>query len=446
MIATPPNVPPGTSILSFTVTVLSASLTPSSGSSISLPLDTSGTSLTFDLTKLQSDTALLSNAVSVTPGTYTSLSIGFLNAVVTYCTQTSPGSRGCDPNSTKKISSNLANTVQIIFGTPLILTSGQQTGLAVQVDLANTLTISGQNVTGINFGGTNAVTSYTLPPTASTLPSASALDFLEDLTGNVTSVSGQSITLSTSNGQSFTAATSSSTIYSPNCSVQSISCASQGQVASIDATLNEDGSISILEFDPLATSTGDWVEGVVAEVPTSSTAFRLVANTMVLSSSSSLISGKLNLADNVQVTLSNAQGFTVDGKGLTVPVTTFVGNTDATVIIPGQTIAVHVTAFTAAAGNTPANVTADMVMLRFTRVAASAAAVTSPTLSSQNLPPYFGLSALALVQTSTGSPNTYYDGVATLGGIPIGNTIAMRALYFGPTAATPFSAAKIRVP
>jgi hypothetical protein len=113
-------------------------------------------------------------------------------------------------------------------------------------------------------------------------------------------------------------------------------------------------------------------------------------------------------------------------------------------LVPGQTVAAHITGFTPAS-NPPA-ATVDTLILRFTRVTGTIGAATSPTFSIQSLPALFGLSSPELVQLSTGSPSTNYDGVTGGTGLTAGETVSIRALYFGSVSATPFSAAKVRVP
>jgi hypothetical protein len=225
------------------------------------------------------------------------------------------------------------------------------------------------------------------------------------------------------------------------------SCAAQGHVASIDTVLLSEGTFALTQYDPLATSTGDWIEGVVTTAPSSSTQFQLMANDLVVSSSGGLIGPSVGTLEGapVNVTLVNPKVFTVDTKGLTVPATGFGGN-DASILKPGQTVAVHVTRFTAASGTTLVAANADNLILRFTRVAGSVSVVSAPTFSIQSLPPLFAITVPVVVQLSTGSPSTNYDGVTNATNLSTGQTASIRALYFGTTAATPFSAAKVRVP
>jgi hypothetical protein len=154
----------------------------------------------------------------------------------------------------------------------------------------------------------------------------------------------------------------------------------------------------------------------------------------------------------VNISLVNASAFLVDIQTLTVPVSavaSFESGNDATILQPGQTVAVLLTSFTAASGNVLASANADALELRFSRVSGTVG-TTGPQFQIQNLPSFFGQTTPALVQISAGtgptSQSTNFDGVSS-STLQTGNTVSIRALYFGPVGATtPFSAAKVRVP
>src|SRR6266481_4426345 len=83
--AVPFTPPPGTSTLSFGLTLSSVQLTPSSGSVVNIPLN--AVTYAVDLTRLQSDSAFLGQALANVPaGTYNKVTVGVTSAVVTYCT------------------------------------------------------------------------------------------------------------------------------------------------------------------------------------------------------------------------------------------------------------------------------------------------------------------------------------------------------------------------
>jgi hypothetical protein len=440
--------PPSTSLLSFAVTINSVSLTPASGGSVvTIPLNAATYSV--DLTKLQSDSAFLGQVISKMPsGTYNKVTVGVTSAEVTYCTASS-GTAGCNSGSVAQFSAGASAPATSSFS--LTLANGQQAGLQVVFNIGNAVTVNTatQVVTGVNLAAANVVTAVPLPPAASTL-STGQLDYLEDVTGNVTSVSSSSVSVQTATRGLITSTiVTGSTIVSPDClitNLQNQACApAVGQVVSIDSTLNSDGTSTMLEFDPLSLTSVDLIEGIVTSESTSNTQFQIVANDYVPATSGSHIGG-LRLGDTVNVTLGNgALPFFIDSKGLPDSSgSAFLGSNSATNIHTGQTVMVRVTGFTARSGNTPALATADAVVLRFTRFAAAAASAGTTQFSIGSLPPFFGFTVQPLVLTSTGSPITYLDGYSSIGSINSGDALGIRALYFGSAVTPSFTAAKIR--
>ena len=460
MIATPLSPPPNTNLLSFAVDVNTVTLTSSSGTSVNIPLN--ATSLSVDLTKLQSDSVFLGTSATVPAGTYSSMSVSISNPVVTFCTQTT-GNTGCATGSVTTLTGAAATPKITTAPFPLTLTSNQKTGLAINFNLGNALTVSTtqpQVVTAVNLAATNVLSANSLPSTATSLASGQ-LDFVEDVTGVVTAVNttAQSVTVQTATRGSLTAIATSSTVFSPNCTFFNLSltfsaCVVQGHVASLDMALNANGTFTLLEYDPLATTTGDWIEGIITSTPSSTTQFQLVANNLVLSTTGSLIGSALPLGSTVNITISvNSQPFVVDSKGLVGPsADPFTGRMDTSTLAPGQTVAARITTFTGASGSAFAAANTDFLFLRFTSVTGTVASVAPPnTLTIQSLPTFFGVTTPVTAQLSTGAPSTNFDGVSSSSSLTVGQTVSVSALYFGPpvgvtSTPTPFSAAKVRVP
>ena len=454
--AAPLSSPTSVNLLSFRTTVVAVSLIPATGGSINVPLNSDVYQV--DLTRLQSDAALLSFSTSIPDGTYTNMVVSFSDSAVTYCTQMQ-GLMGCAPGSLTTLSGTPATPIITTPPFPLVITRGQSIGVAVTVNIAKALTVNGQTqaITEVNLGAPNVVTAMMLPPTSSSLRPAT-LEFVEDVTGVISSVNenNRSVTIQTATKGAMTAIAGASTTVSPNCLTfnlgNAFECAKQGQVASLDTVVNLDGSLSLLEYDPLAIAEGDWIEGIIGSPASSSTQFQFVTNDFVLASNNSLIRSKLELGAPLQVTLVNPRPFVVDTKNLVVPNTPFAGATDTSVLAPGQTLAVHLVSFTPSAGTTLAAAGVDFVYLRFTRVTGSVASVAPPnTFAIQSLPSFFGLTVPVTVQLSDGASATNFDGVSGASELVSGQTVSIRALYFGPPTGptptpTPFSAAKVRVP
>jgi hypothetical protein len=453
--AAPLTPPPNTNLLSFIVDINTVTLTSATGTNVNIPLN--ATSFAVDLTKLQSDSVFLGTSATIPQDSYASITVSISNPLVTFCTQTQ-GNTGCAAGSATTISGAAAAPKITSAPFPLTLSASQRTGLAINFNLANALTVNAsQVVTAVNLSATNVLNARALPPSPSSL-AAGQLDFVEDVTGVVTAVNTttQSVTVKTATRGSLTTIANSSTVFSPNCTAFNLSlsfssCVVQGQVASVDTVLNSDGTFTLLEYDPLSTSAGDWFEGIVTATAPSPTQFTLMANDLVLASSGSLIGSSTPLGSQVKVNLVTPRPFLVDTKGLTVPVNNFTG-TDASILLPGQTLSVHVTAFSAASGSTPATANVDTVYLRFTRVSGTVAATgTQASFNIQNLPSFFGgTTSQLLVEITQGAPPTIpataFDGVGSGTALSNPQTVSIRALYFGPQTAMPFSAAKVRVP
>lgn len=457
--AKPLTPPPGTSILAFSLTITGISLTPSSGSDVNVPLP--GTTYTADLTRLQSDSAFLGEALrGIAPGTYTKLTLTLNGSRVTYCAQPVPGTPGCATGSIATVSGGVAAPSISSAPFPLTFVENQIAGLRVQFDMSKALTINAatQAVTSVDVTKAGVVSAVSLPPAASSLGS-NQMEFVEDVTGVVSSVTGSSstLTLKTAERGSITVTANPSTFYSPNCTSPPINltsdfnCVKANQLASMDVTLNKDGTFTLLEYDPLDTVASDWIEGVVIAAPSFSTQFDVVTNDVFLASTGSVIANNVSLGDRITVNLQSGITFGVDSKGLTLPVdaATFQSADDTSVLRPGQTVAVRVASFTAGSGSTPGSVSVDFVDLRFTRVAGAVFSSAPPSdFFIQSLPPFFGTSTQERVQlTQPAIPQTAptnFEGVADATGLSNGQVLSIRAMYFGPGSAIPFSAAKVR--
>ncbi len=453
LVAAPLTPPPGTNLLSFRADINTVTLTPSSGAAVNIPLNSA--TFSVDLTRLTSDSSFVGTSATVPAGSYTSIAVSLSNPVVTFCTQTL-GATGCAAGSVATVTGASAAPSISSLPFPLTLSTNQKAGLAIQVNLQAAVTINAsQVVTAVSLSAANVLSAKSLPPTTSNL-SANQLDFVEDVTGVVTALNAatQSVTVKTATRGSLTATANSSTVFSPNCTSFNLAlsfsaCVAQGQVASVDLALNSDGSFTLLEYDPLAITTGDWIEGIVTANPSSPTQFNLVTNDLVLATTNSLIGSSLALGAPVNLTLANAKPFLVDTKGLTVPVNNF-GGTDASILLPGQTVLVHVTAFTAASGSTLASASVDNLYLRFTRVSGNVAATgTQASFNLQSLPTFLGISTQPLVEITQGTPpanpTTNLDGVSSGTGLSNPQVVSIRGLYFGQGTSMPFSAAKVRV-
>jgi hypothetical protein len=463
--------PAAISVVSFRVTVTGVQLTSSGGTNTTLTPNSANGGLVVDLMRLQSDSAFLGALSGVPTGTNSTITVSFANPVLSFVNTSGAAitnvSPVCQANAICTVTFASAGAPVISFSQAI---SGN-TGFGIDFNLSNAITLSNGNLS-LNFtnsGNTNVVTAFTLPRQNSNL-SAGQLDLIEDFTG-VVSISGQSVTVTppTATGRAaITAATSSTMNLDPNpsgalCAAPAAgnvaSCVSSNQIASMDAILKADGTLVIQEIEPLLAAPQDVIEGAVVSIG-SATQFTIVASDFVTAAQNSLI-GSVRVGDPVVVNIvNNPNPFLVDTKGLPIQNSfatsfqAFAGATNTGALHLGQTVALHVTAFTPANGNTAASASTDTITLRWSRLTATAIAGSSQQFGVTAIPAFFGFTQASSfgVETFTGTPGL--DGVTNLDGVPNGNSpstspppLAIRALFLEDPSNSlnpAFFAAKVR--
>jgi hypothetical protein len=452
------TLPAHPSILSFKVLISGVTVTSSTATTTLTPPSTP-----IDLMQLQSDSAFLGTLINLPSETISSLTIAIASQQMTFLNDTGVAltSPACAINAICTFNPGTINAVLINNLSQVFSANG---GIGLDFNLANAITLTGTTltVTFNNTNTTNVLTSFTLPRTTSNL-AAGQLDLIEDFTG-VVSLSGQNATITSLTHGTFTAAATSSTNFDtdpsgnlcPTTVKQSLAtCVANNQVASVDAVLNSDGTLSIHEIEPLLATQQDTVQGIVTSINgANSTQFTILTTDKLETAAGTLI-GPLNVGDFLTVNLPNPNPFFVDRKGLTVApgdLNNFAGATTTSVLRPGQSVAVHVTTFTAANGNTLASCNSDTVTLRWSRFTAAVSTLLTPsTFDISGLPSYFFATNAAEVQAFAGTPGTdgitNFDGVADASGLSTAKPVALRALFIENatnTSQLPFYAAKVR--
>jgi hypothetical protein len=444
--ATPPSPTAQLSIQTFTATIAGITLTPATGATVNVSLNSSA--YIADFNRVTSDSTLLAAQVSVPAGNYTHMAITFSAPRVAFCTQANPGVPGCAAGTLQSMT-GAAGTATI--STNFSIAANQQSGIALNANIGNALTLNGQTVTAVNLGAANIFSATALPPSSATTDLASGeLSHVDDVMGLVGSVSGSTLTIQTSTRGNITATANSSTQFSADCTTlgfaQDFTCVNANTIAIVDTLLNADGTLTLVFYQPFPATvfTGDLLEGVVTGVPNSVTGqFTVVVTDSVFASSGSLLSGQLHLGDQIVVTLSSPNPFQIVSKGLQIPTgSTFAGSTSVADILPGQTVAIAVSAFTAQAGATPGTASSQNLALRFTRFTADIGTATLPVFNATNFPPFFGLTTGQQFQTTSGRLSL--DGVSNLTSIAAGGTFSTTALYVGPPVAPSFSVLSVR--
>ncbi len=438
--ATPPDPSLQLSIQSFSVSITGISLTPTTGSDVALQINSNP--YIAELNRVTSDSTIVAAGASVPEGSYTQVKVTFSALSVTYCTNPASGTPGCTAGSLASVSGAAGSAS---FPVNFSLAVNQRSGMAINVNLGNALTLTGQKVTAVNLGANNVFKAALLPPAPGATDLASSqLSHVDDVMGTISAVNGSVITLQTASRGDIIATANSSTQFATSCANPSVTgCVKVNDVAIIDAVLNTDGTLTLVFYQPLFGSSMDLIEGVVTAVPDSVNNKLTVAVTdSVFASSASVLSGQLHFGDQVTATLASAQPFSIVSKGLNVPANSFVNSTSITDVQPGQTVAFPVSAYVAQSGATPGSTTTNTFLLRFTRISGTAGAPALPSFPGTNLPPYFGITSSQQFQTTSGRLSL--DGISSLGSLQAGSTFSTSALYLGPPASPLFAAQTLR--
>lgn len=444
---TPPPLSGSLSILSFRATIIGISL----GSSVNVDLvPGAGGSYVVEFTRLQSDSALLSTAVSIPAGTYDSIAVTFSDIQLTYCTQPYCSSGSSSTLVQVTGSPGTATATSSVF--PLTVAAGEKLGLALDLNIPNAITEQGQTISAVNLAAANVLAATILQsPSNTTDLSSGQLAHIDDLYGIVSNVSpsSQSLTLETAYRGTVTLTANSSTTYDPSCSAQSFSCVTSGALAAADAILNDDGTLTVRNYSPVpfTAASKDTIEGLVYTTPNAANqVFDIVVTDASFAQSNSLLRGAIQPGDLVIVGVVTPQPFFIVSEGLLVPANLFVNSTGVGVIHAGQTVALSVSGFVPTNGSSAFNsATANGIALRFTRLTGTVASVATSQFGMTSLPAFLGLTANPFVGITNTGPGTTtdFDGTSRFTEA-VGDNVSISALYFGSSTSPAFSAATIR--
>jgi len=459
MFDTPPS---GTSVLEFSLPIVGISLTPSSGTAVSVYSPT--TIIPFELTRLQTDSSLIASAASVPSGTYTSLNITigatsgiWVNASTSNITYTLNGaSVTCKSAAVCTLPSGAATTVSVPIN--LNLSDNQNQWIGIDVNLNNA--IASTNGITVDFTQSNVFTATTTVRAG--LPSG-AVDTIEDFTGAVTALSNSSVTVQNAiTGQSLVAAITSSTTlsvvppgYNTGCqSGNATTCIQVGSTVSLYANLAANGTLTATQVDLLDTTATDEIEGVIYPASTTAGIVGLILLDKTSASGNSVLSASTTTFGTPFLLDATTNGvtFNVDSGPLTnsgFSPTGFSGTGD---LLAGQVVRVQVTNVNVS--NNTNTATAANVLLRWSRFSSNInSSGNAPTLT--NIPTYMSSSGTfnsnssvpVTPQAGTYQGYTAFDGITDASGLTVGTQAAMRALFVNsPPGIYSFQSAKVRVP
>src|SRR6266480_4080502 len=283
--------PAGVTLLSFEVNVTGATLNPSN-----VDLVGGKGPIQIEVKQLETESAFLSTA-TVTPGTFTSLTLTFANPELTFKNDTGAALAGCAVGAVCEIKPTGTLTSTVNFpGAGIVVTANSPT--AIQVDV-NPDTILSATL-GVDFSLSGAVSVQQLA-----MKPAGELEDLDDLRGAVQTLdtTNKNFTLHTADGD-FPITTDSNTEFDfKACPANNFTCLQNNQVVEVDAKLMAGGMFLAKKIEFEDDAEDDEVEGIVFKID-DATHFEMV----VLDELRSV--NNVNVGNPTVVTLSNP-GFQV---------------------------------------------------------------------------------------------------------------------------------------
>ncbi len=232
--------PTGVTVLFFQLSITGATLTSSSGSTVSL-LPSNG-SIPVNVTELQTNSAFLGSQ-SVAAGDYTSLALTFANPELTIYNSTGAAMGSCANDTVCELQPTTTPLTLTFSTTPFPITLSASSPLAFLLDVNLDTVI--QSDLSVNLAATNGVTISTLPAPRP------QMGFVEGtiqstFTSTASNSSQEGFTLQTADGRTFSIDVDSNTTYNyPNsvCSTDNFACLAAQQVVQVQLTFSN-GSLT----------------------------------------------------------------------------------------------------------------------------------------------------------------------------------------------------------
>jgi hypothetical protein len=423
--------PAGVTVFTFEVTVTGATLNPGN-----VDVLAGKGPQRIEVKKLETENAFLSTA-NVAAGNYTSLNLTFSNPELTFRNDTGAMLAGCASGSVCEI--NPSGTLSATVSGQFYSTSGSQTGILVDLNLANLLTPS----LGVDFSVASAVTA-----TQQTKEAEGELEDLDDVDGIVANPSSSQFTLQTTDMGNITVAIDSNTQFDgfATCTAANATCIQTGQSVEVDLMLLANGTFLAKKIelqDDAQEAADDELEGIISKIDSPSQ-FEMVVNDELRAVAN------VSVGDPVTVMLTTAGGgtsFQVDNNGLTVPSTlqqAFEGATDTSQLLAGQTVQVRKLTMTGGPAPAAITITTDRVRLRDTRFTATVSGAPSGSnFNVMGLPGLFTAAGISQIQVQTSS-QTNFENVSGISGLADGSTVSLRGLLFMSTPNPLLIADKVR--
>lgn len=322
--------PQGVEVLFFQVNLTAASLTSSSGSTVSL---VSGNPIQIDVTQLQALSAFLSTA-SVPADTYQSVSLTFANPQLVILNSGDASiASSCAVGSVCELTPNFDNSATVgISSTPFPKTVTANTPQGFLIDFhLNTII---QSDLSVNLGAANGVSVSELPPLTSEQPPL--FGFLPGTVETV-NISSNTFTLQAPWGKTLTVDLSSGTAYddfpASACASAGVACLATGQSVQVQVSdVEADGDLMAGQITYVQAANAQTVEGVVM-------GYSATGVQLLMHQNPSAMNG-LPMGGLANVAFAGNTTFSIDTDGFTMPEgAVFAGLSNLTY---GQTLQVNV--------------------------------------------------------------------------------------------------------
>ena len=422
--------PSGVTVLSFEVTVTGATLNPGN---VAL-LGAKGP-VRLEVKKLETENAFL-NTASVPAGNYTSLALKFSNPELTFRNDTGAALAGCAAGSVCEITP--AGPLSATVNGQFTSIDGMQAGVLLDLNLGSLLTQS----LGVDFSSTGAVTA-----TQQTKDPEGHLEDVDNLGGIVAGAGSTQFTLQTANMGNIQVGIDSNTQFEnfDPCTANNSTCLQNGQSIEVDLLLMAGGSLlakKIELHDNAEEATDDELDGVIFKID-GPAQFEMV----VVDELRDVANVAIGEPVTVMLSASGGTSFEVDTNGLNVPSflqQAFENQSDASQLVPGQTVQVRKRDLTGGPAPATITVTTDRVRLHSTRFTATISGLpSSSNFNVGNLPGLFGANGISLIQVETSS-NTKFENVSDMMGLADGSSVSVRGLLFANSPNPVIVADKIR--
>jgi hypothetical protein len=421
--------PTAVTILSFQVQIASAVLQPGNVSILPRPV-------TVDLAQLATDTGFLASSV-IGSATYTSLTITLADPSITLMNNTSAAlNLNGQPCAVAAICTYTPalDTASVTLSSgvfPLTIDASSSTGLNLDLSIPDLL----QSDLSITLANGNAANLSILGKVAAKDPIAP----IADIFATITSISGDTVNITTSFGDTLILTTAGSTNYqypSSVCSSASSSCLATGQSIIADLSLLGDGSLAADSISFAGAPDTPAVKGLILSTGASTTQF-LIQRQL---NASNLTTGQI-------ATLSAPAGATFAIAAASYPAVAGATFASAADLLTGQELVANL-ATPPAASSTPA-LTATALFLEPSQVAGEVASLNSTTTSAtlNSLSGLFTATQPYIQQlTLQTGPSTLYTGfsVTSFSALDTGALLSAKGPLFNTTGSPTLAAQQLR--